>query len=53
MILYLFPVLILCYLVWKKTANILRLHHWFPCEMYSKERAQKFYTDDTSLSRSG
>ena len=32
---------------------ISRHHHWFPLEMTSKERAQKFHTDDVSLPKSG
>ena len=28
-------------------------HHWFPLEMMSEERAQKFHNDDVSLPRSG
>ena len=28
----------------KKTADILRLHHWFPREMTSEKRVQKFHT---------
>ena len=39
-------------LVPEETADISRRHHWFPREMTSEERAQKFYTDDVSLSRS-
>ena len=37
----------------KKTADILRRHHWFPHEMTSEKRAQKFHTDGASLPRSG
>ena len=37
----------------KKTADSWRCHHWFPGEMTSENRAQKFHTDDASLSRSG
>ena len=29
----------------KKTANISRRNHWFPREMTSEERVQKFHTD--------
>ena len=36
-----------------KTADISRRHHWFPSEMRSEERGQKFHTDDVSLVRSG
>ena len=36
-----------------KMADISRRYHWFPREMKSEEEAQKFYTDDVSLSRSG
>ena len=32
---------------------ISRHHHWFPLEMMSEENAQKFHTDDVSLTRSG
>ena len=28
-------------------------HHWFPREMTSEKRTQKFHTDDASLPRSG
>ena len=38
-------------LVPEKTADILRRHHWFPREMTSEKRAQKFHTDDVSLPR--
>ena len=31
----------------------LRRHHWFPRQMTSEKRAQKFHTDDASLPRSG
>ena len=37
----------------EKTVNILQLHLWFSCEMKSEKQAQKFHTDDVSLSRSG
>ena len=37
----------------EKTANVLQYHHWFPLEMTSEKQAQKFYTDDMSLPRSG
>ena len=37
----------------EKTANIWRRYHWFPCQMMSEKRAQKFDTDDVSLPRSG
>ena len=30
----------------EKTADNSRRHHWFPREMKSKKRAQKFHTDD-------
>ena len=30
----------------EKTADISRRHHWFPREMTSGKRAQKFNTDD-------
>ena len=33
--------------------NISRPHHWFPSEMTSEKRAQKFHNDDVSLPRSG
>ena len=32
----------------EETAGTLRPHHWFPCEMTSEKRAQKFHTDDAS-----
>ena len=35
------------------TADISRRYHWFPRETKSEEGAQKFHTDDVSLSRSG
>ena len=34
-------------------ANISRPTHWFPHEMVSDERTQKFYTDNASLPGSG
>ena len=34
-------------------ADILRRHHWFPHEMTSEKRAQKFHIDDVSLPRRG
>ena len=37
----------------EKTATILQWHNWFPCEMSSEKCAQKFHTDEASLSRSG
>ena len=37
----------------EKTADISGRYHWFPREMKSEEGAQKFHTDDVSLSRSG
>ena len=30
----------------EKTAEISRRHGWFPYEMMSEEREQKFHTDD-------
>ena len=33
----------------KKTADISRQHDWFPREMTSEERVQKFQTLDVSL----
>ena len=36
----------------EKTNQISRRHFWFPREMTSEERAQKFHTDDVSLPRS-
>ena len=35
------------------TQAISRRHHWFPGEMTSEKRAQKFYTEDASLPTSG
>ena len=35
-----------------ETADISRRHHWFPGEMTSEKRAQKFHIDDASLPRS-
>ena len=32
-----------------KIADILRDHPWFPCEMTSEERQQKFHTDTSSV----
>ena len=37
----------------KQTTDISRRHHWFPREMTSEKREQKFHTDDVSLPRSG
>ena len=37
----------------EKTADITRRHHWFPREMTSEKRVQKFHTDDVSLGISG
>ena len=37
----------------EKTAGISRRLHWFPHEMTSKKRVQKFHTDDASVPRSG
>ena len=37
----------------KKTADISRRHRWFPGEVTSKKRAQKFHTDDLLRRRSG
>ena len=37
----------------KKTADISRRDHWFSHGMTFVERAQKFHTDDVSLTRSG
>ena len=31
------------------TADVLRRHHWFPCEMESEDQVQKFHTDDVLL----
>ena len=36
-----------------KKADIPRIRHWFPGEMTSEKRAQKFHTDDVSLHTSG
>ena len=36
-----------------KTADILRRHYWFPSEMTSEKKVQKFHTDDVPLPRSG
>ena len=33
----------------RKTADIWRRYHWFPRQMTSEKRAQKFHTDDVSL----
>ena len=35
----------------EKTAEILRRYHWFPREITSEERAEKFLTDDSTLPR--
>ena len=35
------------------TQAISRRHHWFPGEMTSEKRAQKYHTDGASLPRSG
>ena len=37
----------------EKTANIWRCFHWFPLQMTFEKWAQKFHTDEASLSRSG
>ena len=37
----------------EKKVDITRRHHWFPREMISEKRTQKFHTDDASLLRSG
>ena len=37
----------------RETADIWRRYHWFSRQMTSEKRAQKFHTDDASLSRSG
>ena len=37
----------------EKTADIWRRCHWFPRQMTSEKRAQKFHADDASLPRSG
>ena len=37
----------------EKTADIWRRYLWFPPQMTTKKRAQKFHTDDPSLPRSG
>ena len=37
----------------EETADISWRHYWFLREMASEERAQKFHTDNVSLSRSG
>ena len=37
----------------EKTADIWRRYHWFPRQMTSEKRAQKFHTDDASLLSSG
>ena len=37
----------------EKTADILRLHYWFPRKITPEKQAQKFHTDDVSLIRSG
>ena len=36
----------------EKTADILRRHHWDPCEMTFEKRAQKSHTNDALLTRS-
>ena len=41
-----------CFSYPEKTADIPRRQHWFPREITSEERAQKFHTDDASLPRS-
>ena len=37
----------------EKTADIWRRYHWFPLQMTSEKRAQKSYTYDAPLPRSG
>ena len=41
-----------CFSYPEKTGDIPRRQHWFPREITSEERAQKFHTDDASLPRS-
>ena len=36
-----------------KTADVLRRHYWFPREMTSEKKVQKFHADDVPLPRSG
>ena len=38
----------LSFFFFKKTAYILRLHHWFPRKMTSEKRAQELHTDNAS-----
>ena len=35
-----------------KTADIWQRYHWFPRQMTSEKRAQKFHTDDASVPKS-
>ena len=37
----------------RETSQHFVTHGWFPCKMTSQKQVQKFYTDNTSLSRSG
>ena len=41
-----------CFSYPEKTADIPRRQHWFPREITSEKRAEKFHTDDASLPRS-
>ena len=38
-----------CFSYPKKTADIPRRQHWFPLEITSEKRSQRFHTDDASL----
>ena len=42
-----------CVYIKSNVQFILPRQHWFPREMKSDERAQKFHTDDVSLPRFG
>ena len=38
---------------WRENSDLSRRHHWFPLEMTSEKRAQKFHTADASPPTSG
>ena len=40
-------------IAWENSRHLATLNHWFSRQMTSEKRAQKFHTDDSSLSRSG
>ena len=50
--LFSYTYILLSYSLGKQTALFWRRYHWFPRQMTSEKRMQKFHTDDTSLPRS-